>query len=161
LETDAVELVVVPATNEKDRGIISTNLYSDGEYNDILNTSGGTSFSQNAGYINMLGKEVFKHAIEKMSSCVVSAVEKANLKIADIDWLIPHQANARILAGVAKKIGIAEEKVVITVDKHANTSAASIPLALSTMIDKIRKGDIVVMEALGGGLTWGSVVIRW
>lgn len=152
---------VVLSASDDDSGILVTSLYSDGSYSDILNTSGGPGISGTSGYIQMAGKEVFKHAVEKMSSCVVDSLKKAKLEVKDIDWLIPHQANARILSAVAKRIGLSEEKVVITVQNHANTSAASIPLALNSVIDKIKKGDIVVMEALGGGLTWGSIVIKW
>lgn len=111
----------------------------------------------------MTGKEVFKHAVEKMSKSVTSLLEKANLKVSDIDLLIPHQANSRILCAVANRLNLAEDKVIITVENHANTSAASIPLALDYAVknNKVKKGDLVVFEALGGGLTWGSIVLRW
>ena len=157
---DGAGAVVLSASND-DSGILITSLYSDGSYGDMLNTSGGPGISGTSGYIQMSGKEVFKHAVEKMSNCVVDSLKKVNLEVKDIDWLIPHQANARILSAVAKRIELSEEKIVMTVQNHANTSAASIPLALSSVIDKIKKSDIVVMEALGGGLTWGSIVIKW
>ena len=130
---------------------------------EILKTSGGVGLSGDAGYSDMLGREVFKHAVAKMSDCVKKSLQKVNLNVEDIDLLIPHQANARILSAVAKKLNLAEEKVIMTVKNHANTSAASIPLALDFALknDRVKKGDIVVLEALGGGLTWGSIVIRW
>jgi 3-oxoacyl-[acyl-carrier-protein] synthase-3 len=160
---DGAGAVVLSATNNQNEGILASNLYSDGNYGDLLKTTGGTGLSGTSGYMTMAGKEIFKHATEKMSQCVIDIVKKVNLEVKDIDLLIPHQANARILLAVAKKLKLAEEKVIITVDKHANTSTASIPLALDVALKerKIKKGDIVVLEALGGGLTWGSVVIRW
>jgi 3-oxoacyl-[acyl-carrier-protein] synthase-3 len=120
-------------------------------------------YRQKSGFIEMAGKEVFKHAVEKMSKSVLSVLEKAGLTSKDIDLLVPHQANARILNAVAARLEIPEEKVVLTVHDHANTSAASIPLALdyANSQGRIKKGDVVVLEALGGGLTWGSVVLRW
>jgi len=160
---DGAGAVVLQAVENKDAGIIAANLYSDGTLNSILSTSGGVSSSKNSGFIQMQGKEVFKHAVEKMSKSVVDVLAKVGLQTSDIDWLIPHQANSRILASVAKKLNVAEEKVVMTVANHANTSAASIPLALDSVLQKgqIKKGDIVVFEALGGGLTWGAIVVRW
>lgn len=160
---DGAGAVILSATDDKNSGIISSGLYSDGSLSEILKTTGGTSFSGNAGVIAMKGKEVFKHAVEKMGDCVLKSLAKANLKPEDIDLLIPHQANARILAAVAKKLNLPMEKVIMTVQDHANTSAASIPLALDYAMsnNRIKKGDIVVMEALGGGLTWGSVVLKW
>ena len=111
----------------------------------------------------MSGKEVFKHAVDKMTKSVLTSLAKANLKVSDIDFLVPHQANARILTAVSERLGISMEKVIITVQDHANTSAASIPLALNqaNSQNKIKKGDLIVLEALGGGLTWGSIVLRW
>jgi 3-oxoacyl-[acyl-carrier-protein] synthase III len=160
---DGAGAVVLQAVESKDVGIIAANLYSDGTLSSILNTSGGVSSSQTSGFIQMQGKEVFKHAVDKMAKSVVDVLAKVGLQTSDIDWLIPHQANSRILASVAKKLNVAEEKVVMTVASHANTSAASIPLALDSVLQKgqIKKGDIVVFEALGGGLTWGAVVVRW
>jgi 3-oxoacyl-[acyl-carrier-protein] synthase-3 len=160
---DGAGAVVLSATDEADSGILAVNIYSDGDFNNILNTSGGPSSTGNSGFIKMAGREVFKHAVEKMSKCVVDVLEKAGLQVKDMDWMIPHQANARILSAVAKKIELPEEKVIMTVEKHANTSAASIPLALDWALKnhKIKKNDIIVMEALGGGLAWGGVVIRW
>jgi len=158
---DGAGAVVLQAIDNNNEGIIATNLYSDGSLNSILNTSGGVSSSKNSGFIQMQGKEVFKHAVDKMTKSVVDVLAKAGLQISDIDWLIPHQANSRILSGVAKKLNLPEEKVVMTVSNHANTSAASIPLALDTIYNQIKKGDIVVFEALGGGLTWGAILVRW
>ncbi len=158
---DGAGAVVLQATEDKNSGIIAADLYSDGSLNSILNTSGGVSSSRTAGFIQMQGKEVFKHAVDKMAKSVVDVLAKVGLQTSDINWLIPHQANSRILAGVAKKLNLTEEKVVMTVANHANTSAASIPLALDSVYNQIKKGDIVVFEALGGGLTWGSVVVRW
>ncbi|MBL6664998.1 MAG: ketoacyl-ACP synthase III [Rickettsiales bacterium] len=148
---------------EEGKGIIATDLHSDGRLNGILKTSGGPSLNQISGKIEMQGKEVFKHAVTKMSSSVESALKKANLTKEDINLLVPHQANIRILEGVAKKLKLRDDQVVITVPKHANTSAASIPLALDETFqkNKIKENDIVVLEALGGGLTWGSIVVRW
>ncbi len=158
---DGAGAVILQATTE-DRGIIASNLHSDGSLNSILKTSGGTS-NQKTGFIEMSGKEVFKHAVEKMSKSVLSALEQAGLTTKDIDLLVPHQANARILNAVATRLDLDSEKVIMTVENHANTSAASIPLALdfANSQNRIKSGDIVVLEALGGGLTWGSVVVRW
>ncbi len=159
---DGAGAVVLQSSND-DSGIISSNLHSDGSLNNILKTSGGPASNQISGFIEMSGKEVFKHAVDKMSKSVLEALADANLTIKDIDLLIPHQANARILSAVADRLELPEEKVVITVQDHANTSAASIPLALdyANSQGKLKKGDIIVLEALGGGLTWGSVVLKW
>jgi 3-oxoacyl-[acyl-carrier-protein] synthase-3 len=160
---DGAGAVLLEATTEENRGILSCDLHSDGNLNNILKTSGGVAFNQKAGFIEMAGKEVFKHAVDKMSKSVLSALEKANLTISDIDLLVPHQANLRILSAVANRLNLADEKVIITVQNHANTSAASIPLALdfANRNNKIKEGDVVVLEALGGGLTWGSIVLKW
>jgi 3-oxoacyl-[acyl-carrier-protein] synthase-3 len=160
---DGAGAVVLKATDDQNSGILATKIYSDGNLNDVLNTSGGVSSSQNAGFIQMKGKDVFKHAVEKMAKSVIDVLNEVNLEVKDIDWLIPHQANSRILLSVAKKLNLDTSKVIMTVADHANTSAASIPLALDFALqnNKIKKGDIVVFEALGGGLTWGSAVVRW
>lgn len=142
-------------------GILACDLHSDGSLQHILKASGGPSSTQTAGYILMSGKEVFKHAIEKMSSSVLKILDDINLTVHDIDWLVPHQANSRILASVAKHLEIPLDKVVITIEKHGNTSAASIPLALDSACHKFKKGDLVILEALGAGLTWGAVALRW
>lgn len=160
---DGAGAVILEATTKENHGILSSKLNSDGTLTDILKTTGGASLNGQAGIITMAGKEVFKHAVDKMAKSVIEALEKANLKTSDINLLIPHQANARILNSVATKLGLTEEKVIMTVASHANTSAASIPLAIDYALqnNKIKSGDLVVLEALGGGLTWGSVIIRW
>lgn len=145
------------------RGILSSHLHSDGSLHDILYADGGVSSTQTAGKLRMVGKDVFKHATQKMSSCVQEALEANNVTIDDLDWLVPHQANTRILQAVAKKLGIPESKVINTIASHANTSAASIPLALDHAVKegKLNPGDLVMLEALGGGITWGSCLVRW
>jgi 3-oxoacyl-[acyl-carrier-protein] synthase-3 len=160
---DGAGAVVLQATTEESSGILSSDLHSDGSLNDILKTSGGPSSNQKSGFIEMAGKEVFKHAVDKMSKSVIAALKKANLKVSDIDLLVPHQANARILSAVANRLELSEEKIILTVENHANTSAASIPLALDYAVknNRVKKGNLVVLEALGGGLTWGSVVLKW
>jgi len=160
---DGAGAVLLEATSEENCGIIASDLHSDGTLNSLLKTTGGPSLNQQTGFIEMAGKEVFKHAVEKMSKSVLSVLKKAGLTSKDIDLLVPHQANARILNAVAARLEIPEEKVVLTVQDHANTSAASIPLALdyANSQGRIKKGDVIVLEALGGGLTWGSVVLRW
>jgi 3-oxoacyl-[acyl-carrier-protein] synthase III len=159
---DGAGAVLLQATHD-DCGIIASDLHSDGNLNDILKTSGGPSSNQKSGFIEMAGKEVFKHAVEKMSKSVLSALSKADLTTKDIDLLIPHQANLRILNAVATRLELPSEKVIITLQNQANTSAASIPLALdfANSQGKIKSGDLIVLEALGGGLTWGSVVLKW
>lgn len=160
---DGAGAVILQATVEVNSGIIASSLHSDGNLNEILKTSGGPASNQKTGFIEMSGKEVFKHAVEKMVKSVLTTLEKANLSTKEVDLLIPHQANLRILSAVATRLGLPEEKVVLTVQKHANTSAASIPLALdqANKDGRIKSGDVLVLEALGGGLTWGSIVLRW
>lgn len=160
---DGAGAVLLQATEERNCGIIASSLHSDGTLCDILKTSGGTSSTQTSGIIEMAGKEVFKHAVEKMVQSVLLCLKKVDMTTKDIDLLIPHQANVRILDAVASRLELPAEKVIITLQNHANTSAASIPLALDHALTegKIKDGDVVVLEALGGGLTWGSVVIRW
>ncbi len=160
---DGAGAVMLEASTAENCGIISYSLHSEGSLTDILKTSGGSSFNQKAGFIEMSGREVFKHAVEKMTNSVLETLKKVDLKVEDIDWLIPHQANLRILNLVAERLKIPLEKVIITVENHANTSAASIPLALdfANRNHKIKKGDLIMFEALGGGLTWGSIALRW
>ena len=145
-----------------DRGILSTDLNSDGRFRDLLYVDGGVA-TQNTGFLRMQGREVFRHAVEKLSSSAESALAKAGLTSDDIDWIVPHQANIRIITGTAKKLGLSMDRVVVTVQDHGNTSAASIPLALSVgkARGQIKTGDVVVTEAIGGGLAWGAVVMRW
>ncbi len=146
-----------------DRGILAAQLRSDGRYYDKLYVDGGPSSNQVAGFLRMEGREVFRHAVGNISSIISSTLEEVGLEASDIDWFVPHQANKRILEGTARKIGMEMDKIVITVDKHGNTSAASIPLALDVARKdgRIQKGDLVLLEAMGGGFTWGAVLIRW
>jgi 3-oxoacyl-[acyl-carrier-protein] synthase-3 len=146
-----------------DRGILATDLHSDGRFRDILYVSGGVSSSQSSGHLVMEGKEVFRHAVEKLAKSTVDVLAKAQITTADIDCVVPHQANLRIITRTAAKLDIPVEKVVITVQDHGNTSAASIPLAMSVgkARGEIKQGDLVVTEAIGGGLAWGAVVLRW
>jgi 3-oxoacyl-[acyl-carrier-protein] synthase-3 len=150
------------ADNPDDRGILATDLNSDGTYCDLLYVDGGVS-TQNTGMLRMQGKEVFRHAVEKLASTATTALEKAGLGHEDVDWVVPHQANIRIIQSTAKKLGVPMDRVVVTVQDHGNTSAASIPLALSVGVQRgqIKRGDLVVTEAIGGGLAWGAVVLRW
>ena len=146
----------------KDRGILSTDLNSDGRYKDLLYVDGGVS-TQSTGHLKMQGNQVFRHAVEKLAATAETALSKAGLENGDVDWIVPHQANIRIITGTAKKMGVSMDKVVVTVQNHGNTSAASIPLALSVGKSRgqIKEGDLIVTEAIGGGLAWGSVVLRW
>lgn len=146
-----------------DRGVLSTHLHSDGRLHDLLYVDGGPSSTGQVGHLRMEGREVFKHAVTKMSEVTVEALEANGLDADDIDWFVPHQANRRIIDGTARKLGITGERVVVTIDQHANTSAASIPLALSVAVDdnRIQEGNLVLLEAMGGGLTWGSGIVRW
>jgi len=145
-----------------DRGILSTDLNSDGTYRDLLYVDGGVSTGR-SGYLRMQGNQVFRHAVEKLSSSATAAMTAAKVESADVDWIVPHQANIRIIQGTAKKLGLSMDKVVVTVQDHGNTSAASIPLALSVGVARgqIKQGDLLVTEAIGGGLAWGAVVLRW
>ncbi|WP_069299443.1 beta-ketoacyl-ACP synthase III [Neptunicoccus sediminis] len=146
-----------------DRGILATDLNSDGQYNDLLYVNGGVSSTQSTGHLVMEGREVFKHAVSKLAATANASLHKAGLTHEDVDWVVPHQANLRIIKSTASKLGVPMEKVVVTVQDHGNTSAASIPLALSVAVEKgmIRKNQLLVAEAIGGGLAWGSVVLRW
>ncbi len=145
------------------RGIISTHIHSDGRYRDKLYVDGGVSKTGTVGHLRMQGRDVFRHAVVNIAACITEALEASGLKADDIDWFVPHQANKRILDGTARKIGLAPEKIVITLDKHGNTSAASIPLALDEAVKdgRVKIGDLVLLEAMGGGFTWGSALIRW
>ena len=146
-----------------DRGILASDLNSDGRYRDLLYVDGGVSSTGRSGHLKMQGKEVFRHAIEKLSESAHSALEKVGLTHDDVDWIVPHQANIRIIEGTAKRMGISMDRVVVTVQDHGNTSAASIPLAMSVGVQRgqIKRGDLLVTEAIGGGLAWGAVVLRW
>jgi 3-oxoacyl-[acyl-carrier-protein] synthase III len=146
-----------------DRGILASRLRSDGRYRDKLYVDGGPSSTGTVGHVRMDGPEVFRHAVTKISEVIGDTLELAGYQASDIDWFVPHQANKRILDGAARKLGLDPERVVITVDKHANTSAASIPLALDTACTdgRIKEGDLVLLEAMGGGFTWGALLVRW
>ena len=146
-----------------DRGILANALHSDGRHHDILYVDGGPSSTRTTGFLRMEGKEVFKHAVVNMAAVVGEVLEKAGLKAKDIDWLVPHQANKRIIDGTGRKLGLSPERVVVTVDQHANTSAASIPLALDVAVKdgRIKKGDLLLLEGIGGGLSWGASLVRW
>ena len=159
----ALILEAVEATGTTaDRGILSADLHSDGRLRDLLYVDGGAS-TGTTGHLRMQGKEVFRHAIEKLSESAHSALEKVGLTHDDVDWIVPHQANIRIIEGTAKRMGISMDRVVVTVQDHGNTSAASIPLAMSVGVQRgqIKRGDLLVTEAIGGGLAWGAVVLRW
>lgn len=149
--------------NSSDRGILSNCLRSDGQHHDLLYVDGGPSSTQSVGFLRMQGQEVFKHAVRNLASVCTEALDAAGLAAEEIDWLVPHQANRRIIATTAKKLKMSEDKIVMTVDHHANTSAASIPLALTEAVrdGRIARDDVVVLEAMGGGFTWGASVIRW
>lgn len=146
-----------------DRGILTCRMRSDGRYNDKLYVDGGPSSTGTVGHVRMEGREVFRHAVGNMTSIMEETLAAAGVKASDVDWFVPHQANIRILDGTAQKLGVAPEHIVITVDKHGNTSAASIPLALdvASKDGRLKKGDLVLMEAMGGGFTWGAVLARW
>ena len=145
-----------------DRGILATDLHSDGRFKDLLYVDGGVS-TRSTGLLRMQGREVFRHAVEKLAQTAHTSLEKAGLTAADVDWIVPHQANLRIITATAQRMQVPMERVVITVQDHGNTSAASIPLALSIgrQRGQIKAGDLIVTEAIGGGLAWGSVVLRW
>lgn len=145
------------------RGVITTRMRADGRYQDKLYVDGGPSATQTTGHLRMEGREVFKHAVVNIASVMQEALDEAGIDASEVDWFVPHQANKRILDGTAKRFGIPEDRVVVTVDLHGNTSAASIPLALDVARKdgRIKDGDLVLMEAMGGGFTWGAVLARW
>ena len=155
-------LVAAQQDKKSDRGILATALRSDGRYKDILYVDGGVSV-QKTGHLRMQGKEVFRHAVEKLSTIALETLEQAGLSTDEVDWIVPHQANKRILEGMSKRLKIPMDKVVVTVNNHGNTSAASIPLAMAAAVqdNRIKTGDVVVTGAIGGGLAWGTAVIRW
>jgi 3-oxoacyl-[acyl-carrier-protein] synthase-3 len=154
---------LVLSAEEGDRGILSTRLHADGRHNDLLFVDGGPSTTGTVGKLRMKGREVFRHAVVNLAEVLTEVLEAAGLNAADVDWVVPHQANARILDATARKLGLPPEKVVVTVDKHANTSAASVPLAFDTAVKdgRIQRGDVVVLEAMGGGFTWGAAALRY
>jgi 3-oxoacyl-[acyl-carrier-protein] synthase-3 len=146
-----------------DRGILAASLRSDGSHKEKLFVDGGPSTTGTVGHLRMEGREVFKHAVAMITDVIEDVFAQAGITAEDLDWFVPHQANRRIIDASAKKLGIAEEKVVVTVDRHGNTSAASVPLALNAAVadGRVRKGDLVLLEAMGGGFTWGAVLLRW
>lgn len=146
-----------------DRGVLSTHLHSDGKLHDLLYVDGGPSSTGKVGFLRMEGKEVYRHAVVKMAEVTMEALEANELTASDINWFVPHQANKRIIDGTARKLRISSDSVIVTIDKHANTSAASIPLALwvASQDGRIKQNDLVLVEALGGGMTWGSGLVRW
>ena len=145
------------------QGILSTHIHSNGSTRDLLYVDGGPSSTQTVGHVRMVGREVFRHAVTNLANIVGETLDAHGLHSDDLDWLVPHQANKRILDSTARKLGMSADRVVVTVDRHANTSAASIPLALDEAVKdgRIKRGDLVLMEAMGGGLTWGSGLVRW
>ena len=164
---DGAGAVVLDAQQQpgktSDRGVLTTHLRSDGRHKDKLYVDGGPSSTQTVGHLRMEGREVFKHAVGMITDVIVDAFDATGTTADDIDWLVPHQANKRIIDASAKKLHIAPEKVVLTVDRHGNTSAASIPLALAAAADdgRIKANDLIMLEAMGGGFTWGSALLRW
>ena len=164
---DGAGAVVLRAEEGKgttaDRGVLANALHSDGRQHDILYVDGGPSSTRTTGFLRMEGKEVFKHAVLNMAAVVGEVLLKAGLETKDIDWLVPHQANKRIIDGTGRKLGLTPERVVVTVDQHANTSAASIPLALDAAVKdgRIKKNDLLLLEGIGGGLAWGASLVRW
>jgi 3-oxoacyl-[acyl-carrier-protein] synthase-3 len=150
------------AGNGKDRGILSTHLHSDGRHHDMLYVDGGPSSTQTVGHVRMQGREVFRHAVVNLAQVVGEALSANSLTPEDLDWLVPHQANRRILEGTARKLNMSSDRIVMTVDRHANTSAASVPLALADAIGdgRIKPGHLVLLEAMGGGFTWGAALVR-
>ena len=143
-------------------GILATKIFTDGEYYDLLGTDGGVSKNMSTGFLRMNGKEIFKHAVDKLSSSLLMCLEECNMNINDIDWLIPHQANQRIINAVSNKVKIDQNKIISTISNHGNTSAASIPLALDVAITKgnVKNGNILALQAIGGGLSWGSLILK-
>lgn len=160
---DGAGAVVLSAVEGGNHGILATRLHADGRHGDLLYVDGGVSTTGTVGKLRMQGREVFRHAVLNLANVLGETLAAAGLEIGEIDWVVPHQANKRILDATAKKLGLAPEKVIVTVDQHANTSAASVPLALDTAVrdGRIKPGDLLVLEAMGGGFTWGAAVVRY
>ncbi|MBC7986885.1 MAG: ketoacyl-ACP synthase III [Sphingomonadaceae bacterium] len=154
---------VVLRAEEGERGVLASRLHADGRHNQLLYVDGGPSTTGTVGKLRMRGKEVFRHAVVNLAAVMGEALDAAGLSFEEVDWVVPHQANRRILDATARKLGLSPDKIVITVDEHANTSAASVPLALDVAVrdGRIARGDIVVLEAMGGGFTWGASVVRF
>lgn len=146
-----------------DRGVLTTHIHADGRHHDLLYVDGGPSKTKTVGHLRMSGKEVFRHAVTNLSAVITEALDATGLHADDIDWVVPHQANKRILDGTARKFGLDANKVIVTVDQHGNTSAASVPLALAAAVadGRIKRDDMLLLEAMGGGFTWGSALVRW
>ncbi|MBO81719.1 beta-ketoacyl-ACP synthase III [Citromicrobium bathyomarinum] len=160
---DGAGAIVLEAQDgDGSRGILTSQLHADGAQHDLLYVDGGPSTTQTVGHLRMKGREVFRHAVGNLAQVLTDVVAKAGIEISDIDWVVPHQANIRILEGTAKKLGLPPEKVIVTVDRHANTSAASVPLAFAAARadGRIKQGDLVLFEAMGGGFTWGASLVR-
>jgi 3-oxoacyl-[acyl-carrier-protein] synthase-3 len=164
---DGAGAIVLEAQNQPgtldDRGILASRIRSDGRYEDLLYVDGGPSTTQSTGHLRMNGREVFRHAVQKISGVIEETLLASGFSADQVDLFVPHQANSRILDGIARKLGVAPEKIVKTLDRHGNTSAASIPLALNQAYetDRLEEGDLVLVEAMGGGFTWGAVLVRW
>jgi 3-oxoacyl-[acyl-carrier-protein] synthase-3 len=160
---DGAGAVLLRAEESDDRGILATRLHADGRHNDLLYVDGGVSTTGTVGKLRMKGKEVFRHAVTNLADVLNEVLVAAGHAADEVDWVVPHQANKRILDATAKKLGLDPARVVVTVDQHANTSAASVPLALDVAVrdGRIRRGDLIVLEAMGGGFTWGAAVIRY
>ena len=154
---------LVLSAEESESGVLATRLHADGRHNDLLFVDGGPSTTGTVGKLRMKGREVFRHAVVNLADVLNEVLVAAGLNTGDIDWVVPHQANARFLDATAKKLGLPAEKIVMTVDRHANTSAASVPLAFDTAVKdgRIKRGDVVVLEAMGGGFTWGAAALRY
>ena len=160
---DGAGAIVLQAVEAQDRGILATRLHADGRHNDLLYVDGGVSTTGTVGKLRMKGKEVFRHAVVNLAAVLGEVLEAAGHRPGEVDWVVPHQANKRILDATAKKLGLDPDRVIVTVDQHANTSAASVPLALDVAVrdGRIKRGDLIVLEAMGGGFTWGAAVVRY
>ncbi len=164
---DGAGAIVLESDNmvngSQDRGVLATDLHSDGRFKDILYVDGGVSTTKTTGYLRMKGREVFRHAVSKLVTSTEQVLNKANIKSSEIDWAVPHQANVRIIQSATQKLNIPLDKVIVTLEQHGNTSAASIPISLSVASDKgkFKKGDLILSHAIGGGLCWGSFLLRW
>jgi len=160
---DGAGAIVLQASENSDRGVLNTKLYSDGRLHDLLYVDGGPSTTQTTGYLRMQGKEVFKLAVTNIAAAIEACAQEGGVSVSEIDWIVPHQANQRILDGTARKLGIPPECIISTVAVHGNTSAASVPMALDVAVrdGRIKQGDLILLEAMGGGFTWGAALVRW
>jgi 3-oxoacyl-[acyl-carrier-protein] synthase III len=160
---DGAGAIVLQASENSDRGVLNTKLYSDGRLHDLLYVDGGPSTTQTTGFLRMQGKEVFKLAVTNIAAAIEDCAQEGGVSVSEIDWIVPHQANQRILDGTARKLGIPPERIISTVAEHGNTSAASVPMALDVAVrdGRIKQGDLLLLEAMGGGFTWGAALVRW